>query len=148
MAKSITIKLLILISGIIIIFIIRNNDKYSETINLVSEKDVKGIRVGYDEEETDNPRPVTSRKIYQAGRTTCLEGVININEADADQLLLLPGIGEKLAEEIIRYRKENGEYKVIDEIMNVKGIKEKRYSDISNYLIISGKTTLKRCGSS
>lgn len=146
MVKSITIKLLILISGIIIIFIIRNNDKYPETINLVSEKDIKDIRVGHDEEETDNPGPVTSRKIYQTGRTTCLEGLININEADADQLLLLPGIGEKLAGEIIRHRKENSGYKTIDEIMNVKGIKEKRYSGIAKYLSVSGRSSLKQCG--
>lgn len=146
MVKFITIKLLILISGIIIIFIIRNNDKYSETVNLVSETDIKDIRVGHDEEETDNPGPVTSRKIYQAGRTTCLEGIININEADADQLLILPGIGEKLAGEIIRYRKENGGYKTIDEIMNVRGIKDKRYSVMAKYLAVSGKSSLRQCG--
>lgn len=60
---------------------------------------------------------------------------ININTADADELIILPGIGEKTAGNIIDYRKENGEFQTPEDIMNVKGIGIKTYEKIKNYII-------------
>lgn len=48
---------------------------------------------------------------------------ININTADKETLMsVIKGVGEKKAEAIIAYRKENGDFKSIDELTNVKGI--------------------------
>ena len=48
---------------------------------------------------------------------------ININTADKETLMsVIKGVGEKKAEAIIIYRKENGEFKTVDELANVKGI--------------------------
>lgn len=48
---------------------------------------------------------------------------ININTADKETLMsVIKGVGEKKAEAIIIYREENGEFKSIDELVNVKGI--------------------------
>ena len=48
---------------------------------------------------------------------------ININTADKETLMsVIKGVGEKKAEAIIMYREENGEFKSIDELVNVKGI--------------------------
>lgn len=52
------------------------------------------------------------------------EGAININTADASELTKLKGIGEKKAEAIIAWRKENGGFKTVDQILEVKGIGE------------------------
>ena len=51
---------------------------------------------------------------------------ININIADQATLQLLPGIGEVYAKRIIEYRVQNGGFKTIDELMNIRGIGEKR----------------------
>lgn len=52
-------------------------------------------------------------------------GLININTAPAYKLEELDGIGEVKAAAIVQYREENGYFKSIDELLNVKGIGEK-----------------------
>lgn len=48
---------------------------------------------------------------------------ININTADKDALMsVINGVGDRKAEAIISYRKENGPFKSIDELTNIKGI--------------------------
>ncbi len=48
---------------------------------------------------------------------------ININTADKEALMsVIKGVGEKKAEAIILYREENGPFKSIDELTNVKGV--------------------------
>ncbi len=48
---------------------------------------------------------------------------ININTADKETLMsVIKGVGEKKAEAIIAYRKENGSFKSVDELASVKGI--------------------------
>ena len=61
---------------------------------------------------------------------------ININTAGAEDFEMLTGIGEEIAERIIEYRENNGEFNNIEEIMNVKGIGEKKFMDICNYIYV------------
>ena len=56
--------------------------------------------------------------------------VINLNTATIDQLMTLPGIGQKTAERILEYRTKSGGFKKIEELMNVKGIGEKSFLKI------------------
>ncbi|MDT0582701.1 ComEA family DNA-binding protein [Brumicola blandensis] len=60
-----------------------------------------------------------------------MEYKININTADASELTALPGVGQKKAEEIVKYRELNGEFKSVDELVNVKGIGVKMVAKIS-----------------
>jgi len=64
------------------------------------------------------------------------EKSINLNTAEIDQLVSLPGIGEGTAEKILEYRKRKGKFKSIAEIKNVKGIGEKKFEKIKEYLTI------------
>ena len=59
---------------------------------------------------------------------------VNINTADVQELDLLPGIGEKLAENIIAYRIENGSFQTIEEIKNVPKIGDSIFEKIKNYI--------------
>ena len=63
-------------------------------------------------------------------------GKININTADLDRLQLLPGIGEALAQRIIDYREQHGDFKSVDDLMNVSGIGGKKFDSIKKYVII------------
>ena len=64
-------------------------------------------------------------------------GLININTADVALLCTLPGIGESKAKAIIRYREEHGAFGDITEIMNVSGIGENLYGNISDLICTS-----------
>lgn len=59
---------------------------------------------------------------------------VNINTATKSELMQLPGIGESKADSIISYRKEHGNFKSIEDIMLINGIKEAVYSQIKNYI--------------
>lgn len=61
---------------------------------------------------------------------------ININTATAQELERLDGIGEKLSERIIRYREEHGAYTVIEDIMRVSGIGEKKFENIKDDICV------------
>lgn len=47
---------------------------------------------------------------------------VNINSATAEELKALPGIGAAKATAIVEYRQQNGNFKTVDELKNVKGI--------------------------
>jgi len=47
---------------------------------------------------------------------------VNINTADKAALDAIPGIGAVLAERIVAYRQENGEFKSVEELVDVKGL--------------------------
>jgi len=59
---------------------------------------------------------------------------VNINKAGAEMLVLLPGIGDILAERIIEYREENGDFASPEEIMEVKGIGEATFEKIRDFI--------------
>lgn len=63
---------------------------------------------------------------------------ININTAKESDLTILPGIGESTAKKIIEYREKYGPFIRIDDVVNVKGISQKRFEEISKYITVGG----------
>ncbi|MCK4339357.1 MAG: ComEA family DNA-binding protein [Candidatus Cloacimonetes bacterium] len=66
---------------------------------------------------------------------------ININEADIETLGELPGIGQKKAKTIFDYREENGKFKSLIELTEVKGIGKKTLAKLLAYLEMIGDST-------
>lgn len=63
-------------------------------------------------------------------------GLVNLNKASADELKSLSGIGDAKASAILRYREENGDFKSIEELLNVNGISEKLFESIRNDITV------------
>jgi comEA protein len=61
---------------------------------------------------------------------------INLNSATAEQLQTLPGIGPASAKNIIEHRTKVGKFNKIEEIINVKGIGEKKFQKIKDRLLV------------
>ena len=61
---------------------------------------------------------------------------VNINEADADTLTTLKGIGKDRALKIIEYREQNGPFQTPEDIMKVKGIGQKIFEQNKDFITI------------
>jgi competence protein ComEA len=75
-----------------------------------------------------------SLQVQQAQETS--EKKININTAPAVELQKLPRIGPKIAQRIIDFRNQNGNFKSIEEIMKVRGIGEKVFKQIKDMITV------------
>ncbi|MCK5087035.1 MAG: helix-hairpin-helix domain-containing protein [Melioribacteraceae bacterium] len=74
-------------------------------------------------QERDDNRPVSSVRI-------------NINTANLDELIQIPGIGEKTAGKILELRETKIRFKYIDELLEVKGIGEAKLNKLKEFIII------------
>jgi competence protein ComEA len=60
---------------------------------------------------------------------------VDINTADADTLATIPGIGAGLAERIVAFRRQNGAFTSVDELLDVSGITEHRLDALIPYVV-------------
>lgn len=86
------------------------------------------------------PRPAAT-KPAPAEPTDTSGAVINLNEATADQLTFLPGIGESKAERIIAFRAKQP-FKTPNDLTRVRGIGPKTVRKLKPWIRVSGPTTL------
>jgi len=61
---------------------------------------------------------------------------VNLNQASESELQNLPGIGQKKAQEIIRYREENGGFKKIEDLKNISGFGEKTFEKLKDLIAL------------
>ena len=62
--------------------------------------------------------------------------LVNINNATAAELDVLPGIGPSTAEKIVEYRETNGPFATIEEIMSVSGIGPAKFEQIQAFISV------------
>ena len=61
---------------------------------------------------------------------------MNINTASADELVVLPGIGDATAEKIVADRKANGPFTSAEDLKRVSGIGDKRYEQLADLICV------------
>jgi competence protein ComEA len=61
---------------------------------------------------------------------------LDLNRVSAEDLCLIPGIGESLAREIVTYRERRKGFRSVEELKNVKGIGQKKYKDLKETFTI------------
>jgi competence protein ComEA len=103
--------------------------------------------------ESKAPQPTTSATLQQTGpkkgkaapvtSTGSASGSltpgqkININTATAEELDRLPGIGPVKAKAIIDYRTQKGDFKAVDDLQKVKGIKAGEFSKLKDWIKVT-----------
>lgn len=80
--------------------------------------------------------------VVHAKEGVTLTGVINVNTATAEELMLLPGVGQARAQTIIQTRAVKP-FASKEDLLAVKGIGEKMIADWASLIVFSGTTTLK-----
>ena len=85
------------------------------------------------------PAQTTSRS--RSSSKPASTAIVNLNTATAAELEGLPGIGAKTAARIVEYRQKNGNFKKIEELMNVQGVGEKNFLKIKAQISVGGVKT-------
>jgi len=131
----------ILSVGLIMQLVDKNDQLTYETLRII-EKEVPYNEVLIEEDSSENfdkeNRRVDKENILnnqeKKKNKEIPKSKININTATKDELLQLPGIGEKTADLIIEYRKKNGLFNTVDDIKQVKGIGEKKFEKLLPFI--------------
>lgn len=135
------------------IVILNKNSRIADAINkaggATKEADLNQINLAYiledgqkiyipnKNEKIDEDEYITEGNGNNMENSNSKEGEkVNINEAMQTELEELPGIGPSLASRIIEYREQNGDFKKIEELQNVKGIGDAKYNDIKDKVTV------------
>ena len=104
--------------------------------SVLSEKNVEK-RVDSKQELLDFS--VNKSSVRSEDNFVLLEHSINLNTADIEQFIKLPGIGIKIAEKIVLFRNEIGGFNNIEQLIDVKGIGEVKFNSIKKYVFVDKK---------
>ena len=102
-------------------------------IRVPSKKEVESGEAGaYAEGMTGRQEAASADSTKAAGSDA--GNRVNINTASVEELITIPGIGAKRAEDILRYREEHGKFSSVEDIKNVPGIGDGIYSRIKDHI--------------
>ncbi len=79
---------------------------------------------------------LSSRPLASSVHKSTFFGKVSLNQASATELTEISGIGVKTAETIVQYRKEHGPFRDLRELLQVKGIGEKKFEKIRPFLLL------------
>jgi competence ComEA-like helix-hairpin-helix protein len=63
---------------------------------------------------------------------------VNINTGTVEELAQVPLVGQELAEAIVEYREENGDFQVIEELLQIDGFSRNLLRRIKTFLLLEG----------
>jgi competence protein ComEA len=95
---------------------------------------------GIADPESARPATVKSSESNHTARSgankSAFTGKIDLNRAEASELTRLSGVGAKTAQAIIDYRRAHGPYRNFRDLLQIKGIGEKKLEKLMPYLIL------------
>lgn len=117
---------------------LKSNAQLKNINRAIMLKDQDKIHIPYKGEKMDVSAPATNSVASGDAQTSSSDSgeTININTATVADLQKLNGIGEKKAEQIIAYREQKGQFKKIEDLMQVSGIGEKTFAALKDKLAI------------
>ena len=89
----------------------------SKADSTFSSGDATGVSLSPIALMSDHPSPAAPKRFHK--------GLLDLNRATEEDFDALPGIGPRLAERILEYRKSAGAFHSLDELRAVKGIGKK-----------------------
>ena len=84
----------------------------------------------------DGQQIVIPHLAEQAANGEMVDGRIRINTATVGELEQLPGVGPVLAARIAAYREENGQFAVVEDLLDVPGIGERKLEALRDAVAI------------
>ncbi|MFO7581964.1 ComEA family DNA-binding protein [Guyparkeria sp.] len=81
-------------------------------------------------------RTVALAAVLSVPVTATAAETLDLNQASAEELVQLDGIGPVYAERIVDYRDENGPFDSVDQLTEVNGIGPKTLDDLRDQLLV------------
>jgi competence protein ComEA len=87
-----------------------------------------------------SPRVQDQTQAQNSSKASTLKGkTVNINKATAADLVKnVPLITPALAQEIVRYRQENGDFQTLEELLQIEGFNRDLLRRIKPFLLLEG----------
>ena len=108
-----------------------------KNVNLAYKlEDGQKLYIPTTEEDVESVLMENGENIIQNTNLSGKSKMININKANESELEEIPGVGPAMASKIVNYRKENGEFKTIEDLKNISGIGEKKFEAMREYISV------------
>ena len=95
-------------------------------------------RAYYENVELESGKTYFISSKYEASNVCSLVELkkVNINTDDADTLLTISGFTTSVANSIVSYRNEKGQFNTVEDLLNVYGIGNATYRKVRSYVIL------------
>lgn len=119
--------------------------RLSDPMATLVKIDPKSLGIGQYQHDVD--QKLLEKKLYDVTVDLVNKVGVDINSASASLLAHVAGIGEKVAQNIITYREENGAFTTKSQLLHVKGLGHKAYEQAAGFIRIKdAKNPLENTG--
>ncbi len=66
---------------------------------------------------------------------------VQLNRAGREELMSIEGVDSSIADRIIAYREQHGEFKSVEDLRNVPGLDESQFDRIKNSVTVAGSAS-------